>query len=428
MFGRQTLSSNSNSSNLVEFRAGRMNVVGKMVHPDSRKGLVYMTQSDDGLMHFCWKDRTTGKVEDDLIVFPDDFEFKRVDQCKTGRVFVLKFKSSTRRMFFWIQEPKTDKDEEHCRRINELLNNPPSAHQRGGGGSNDSTDLQYMLNNMSQQQLMQLFGGVGQMGGLSSLLGQMNSRTPSSRNTSSSGGGGGGSSSSALQTPENVTVQRTPSAPKGNKSGSSRIQLSSQGEATSGSASSSLDNNDADASATGKNTSSSSGTTSTGAYANPFQAYLSNLSPEHGAGRSLNIDLSSALSGADAINQLISDPDCVKSLIVHLPESEDADEDRKQQIKDHITSPQFQQALAHFSSALQSAQLGPLIKQFELSNDAVAAAYSGNLEEFVRALEKSLPAGTTMPGSSTSDKKPDAPETPVKEDAPSTEKQEEKQK
>ncbi|XP_068144804.1 proteasomal ubiquitin receptor ADRM1 homolog isoform X2 [Drosophila tropicalis] len=395
MFGRQTLSSNSNSSNLVEFRAGRMNVVGKMVHPDSRKGLVYMTQSDDGLMHFCWKDRTTGKVEDDLIVFPDDFEFKRVDQCKTGRVFVLKFKSSTRRMFFWIQEPKTDKDEEHCRRINELLNNPPSAHQRGGGGSNDSTDLQYMLNNMSQQQLMQLFGGVGQMGGLSSLLGQMNSRTPSSRNTSSSGGGGGGSSSSALQTPENVTVQRTPSAPKGNKSGSSRIQLSSQGEATSGSASSSLDNNDADASATG---------------------------------RSLNIDLSSALSGADAINQLISDPDCVKSLIVHLPESEDADEDRKQQIKDHITSPQFQQALAHFSSALQSAQLGPLIKQFELSNDAVAAAYSGNLEEFVRALEKSLPAGTTMPGSSTSDKKPDAPETPVKEDAPSTEKQEEKQK
>ncbi|KRF99117.1 uncharacterized protein Dwil_GK17850, isoform B [Drosophila willistoni] len=430
MFGRQTLSSNSNSSNLVEFRAGRMNLVGKMVHPDSRKGLVYMTQSDDGLMHFCWKDRTSGKVEDDLIVFPDDFEFKRVDQCKTGRVFVLKFKSSTRRMFFWMQEPKTEKDEEHCRRINELLNNPPSAHQRGGGGSNDSTDLQYMLNNMSQQQLMQLFGGVGQMGGLSSLLGQMNSRTPSSRNTSSSGGGGGGGSSSALQTPENVTVQRTPSAPKGNKSGSSRIQLSSQGEATSGSASSSLDNNDADASATGKNTSSSSGTTSTGAYANPFQAYLSNLSPEHGAGRSLNIDLSSALSGADAINQLISDPDCVKSLIVHLPESEDADEDRKQQIKDHISSPQFQQALAHFSSALQSAQLGPLIKQFELSNDAVAAAYSGNLEDFVRALEKSLPPGATMPGSSTesSDKKPEAAETPVKEDASATEKQEEKQK
>lgn len=72
-------------------------------------------------------------------------------------------------MFFWMQEAKTDKDEELCRRVNEFMNNPPSA-SRGG---QDGGDLQYMLNNMSQQQLMQLFGGVGQMGGLSSLLGSM---------------------------------------------------------------------------------------------------------------------------------------------------------------------------------------------------------------------------------------------------------------
>ncbi|EDW35700.1 GL17076 [Drosophila persimilis] len=384
MFGRQSgLGSSSNSSNLVEFRAGRMNMVGKMVHPDSRKGSVYMTQSDDGLMHFCWKDRTSGKVEDDLIVFPDDFEYKRVEQCKTGRVYVLKFKSSTRRMFFWMQEPKTDKDEEHCRRINELLNNPPSAHQRGGGGGSNDGDLQYMLNNMSQQQLMQLFGGVGQMGGLSSLLGQMNSRTPSSRNTSSSGG------ASALQTPENISVPRTPTAPKGSKSGSSRSNLNSQSD-TAGSASSSID---ADAS-----------------------------------GRSLNIDLSTALSGAEAINQLIADPERVKTLIVHLPESENADEDRKQQIKDHITSPQFQQALAQFSNALQSAQLGPVVKQFELSNDAVAAAYSGNLEDFVNALQKSLPAGTTMGGEKEATEKKAEPEAAKDDNPEPVEKQEEKQK
>ncbi|XP_033252632.1 proteasomal ubiquitin receptor ADRM1 homolog isoform X2 [Drosophila miranda] len=384
MFGRQSgLGSSSNSSNLVEFRAGRMNMVGKMVHPDSRKGSVYMTQSDDGLMHFCWKDRTSGKVEDDLIVFPDDFEYKRVEQCKTGRVYVLKFKSSTRRMFFWMQEPKTDKDEENCRRINELLNNPPSAHQRGGGGGSNDGDLQYMLNNMSQQQLMQLFGGVGQMGGLSSLLGQMNSRTPSSRNTSSSGG------ASALQTPENISVPRTPTAPKGSKSGSSRSNLNSQSD-TDGSASSSID---ADAS-----------------------------------GRSLNIDLSTALSGAEAINQLIADPERVKSLIVHLPESEDADEDRKQQIKNHITSPQFQQALAQFSNALQSAQLGPVVKQFELSNDAVAAAYSGNLEDFVNALQKSLPAGTTMGGEKEATEKKAEPDAAKDDNPEPVEKQEEKQK
>lgn len=64
MFSRQGGLSNAggNSSHLVEFRAGRMNLIGKMVHPDTRKGLVYMTQSEDGLMHFCWKNRTTGKV------------------------------------------------------------------------------------------------------------------------------------------------------------------------------------------------------------------------------------------------------------------------------------------------------------------------------------------------------------------------------
>lgn len=34
------------------------------MHPDKRKGLVYIYQSDDSLMHFCWKDRSNGSVED----------------------------------------------------------------------------------------------------------------------------------------------------------------------------------------------------------------------------------------------------------------------------------------------------------------------------------------------------------------------------
>ena len=57
-------SGRSQSKNLVEFRAGKMYMKGKMVHPDKRKGLVYVYQSEDSLMHFCWKDRTSGNVED----------------------------------------------------------------------------------------------------------------------------------------------------------------------------------------------------------------------------------------------------------------------------------------------------------------------------------------------------------------------------
>lgn len=56
-----------------------------------------------------------------MILFPDDAKFERVPQCTTGRVYVLRFNSSDRRLFFWMQEPKTDKDDELCTRVNQIL-------------------------------------------------------------------------------------------------------------------------------------------------------------------------------------------------------------------------------------------------------------------------------------------------------------------
>lgn len=77
-------------------------------------------------------------------------------------------------LVLYSQEPKTEKDDDLCRRINEALNNPPTSGNRSvGTSSTQEGELQNLLNNMSQQQLMQLFGGVGQIGGLSSLLGTM---------------------------------------------------------------------------------------------------------------------------------------------------------------------------------------------------------------------------------------------------------------
>jgi 26S proteasome regulatory subunit N13 len=92
-----------NSKSLVEFRAGKMSLKDKMVTPDKRKGLIYIYQSDDSLMHFCWKDRTTDAIEDDLMIFPDDVEVKKITQCTTGRVYLMKFKSNNRKLFFWMQ-------------------------------------------------------------------------------------------------------------------------------------------------------------------------------------------------------------------------------------------------------------------------------------------------------------------------------------
>lgn len=46
------------------------------------------------------------------------------------------------------------------------------------------------------------------------------------------------------------------------------------------------------------------------------------------------------------------------------------------------------QAVSQFSSALESGQLGPVVSQFDVPAEAVAAANQGNMQEFVKALEK----------------------------------------
>lgn len=67
LFGNNA--SRGTPKNLVEFKAGKMTMKGKMVYPDIRKGQLYVYQSDDSLMHFCWKDRVSGYVEDVKIFF-----------------------------------------------------------------------------------------------------------------------------------------------------------------------------------------------------------------------------------------------------------------------------------------------------------------------------------------------------------------------
>jgi hypothetical protein len=36
-------------------------------------------------------------------------------------VYVLRFATSDRKLFFWMQEPKTDKDDELTARVNQIL-------------------------------------------------------------------------------------------------------------------------------------------------------------------------------------------------------------------------------------------------------------------------------------------------------------------
>lgn len=117
------------------------------------------------------------------------------------------------------------------------------------------------------------------------------------------------------------------------------------------------------------------------------------MSPSGSGTNRGNVDLTSAItSSSDEVNQVISDPERVQKLVSHLPEidakSSKSPTSAKQEIKDTITSPQFQQAMSLFSNALQSGQLAPVIQQFDVTSDAVAAATTGDIEQFVKALDK----------------------------------------
>ncbi|XP_026473647.1 proteasomal ubiquitin receptor ADRM1 [Ctenocephalides felis] len=344
---------------LVEFRAGRMTLKDKMVEPDKRKGFLYLYQSDDSLIHFCWKDRTTGVVEDDLIIFPDDCEFVKVSQCTTGRVYVLKFKTSSRKLFFWMQEPKTDKDDEWCRRINEILNNPPSMSGFREPRPATEGELQNLLNSMSQQQLMQLFGGVGER--INSILGPMGRRassrysTPASQSNNASG-----------------AVAASPDSGDLNTTDSTKPSATSDGKTKS------LDDK--------------STPTRHPIQLSDLQSYLSTLtSPDGQTGTNIpssqqSVDLASALN-VDALQTVIKDDERVAVLEPHLPPAGQEPAPSRELLRDTLASPQFHQAVSMFSNALQSGQLGPVVSQFDVNTEAVTAANKGDIEEFVKALE-----------------------------------------
>ncbi|EJW83958.1 hypothetical protein WUBG_05129 [Wuchereria bancrofti] len=182
-------SSQANNGYLVEFKAGRSNLQAgsavdrRKVVADKTKGLVFIKQSSDQLMHFCWKNRETGAIVDDLIIFPGDTEFLRVKECTDGRVYMLKFKSTDEKRLFWMQDGKADKDDENCKKVNETLNNPPAPRAAARGGTDRAGASSFgtlaalgnagadgelgALGNLDQSQLMQLLSLMNHTNGAS---------------------------------------------------------------------------------------------------------------------------------------------------------------------------------------------------------------------------------------------------------------------
>lgn len=73
---------------------------------------------------------------------------------------------------------------------------------------------------------------------------------------------------------------------------------------------------------------------------------------------------------ADVLRPLAGNTEAHDRLTPHLPPSHESPQDV-------LTSPQFQQALGVFGSALHSGQLGPLMAQFGMGEEVARAATTG---------------------------------------------------
>ncbi|KAK3822658.1 MAG: proteasome complex subunit Rpn13 ubiquitin receptor-domain-containing protein [Benniella sp.] len=265
----------STNPRLLEFKAGRcFRTAGtNTVKPDPAKGLVYLDE-EDGLTHFYWKNRTTGAVEDDWVLFPGDAELVLVPQCTTGRVVMLQFKSSSEKMFYWLQDAKTDQDQSIIQQVNALI----------------------------QEQ-------------------EEDEDTSMEANTASSTG-----EATATIAPSAAFAPAAPVAPP-----------------------------------------TAGGSALTSQQMDQLRHLLGGIQvPPAARLQRSNLRLDHVLTPG-AVAPLLNNPQVCEALFSHLPESSARTPEEIQAI---VRTPQFSQALVSLSAALESGQLGPLLRQFGLGPNA----------------------------------------------------------
>ncbi|KAF7637398.1 RPN13_C domain-containing protein [Meloidogyne graminicola] len=344
---------------LLEFQAGRT-----MLEPGSTKderravakqdpGSIYVKHSqDDQLLHLCWKNRLNGATELDLIIFPGETEFLRVNECKDGRVFMLKFKNSEERHLFWMQGPDEGRDAEVLKKMNELLSNAPptrttpartertSQHNLASLVNINMEDLG-ALANMDQKQLMRLFSVANNNGNLSELMPQLTQLA----NAAANAGYPIGQLSSLIN---RSGANATPST---------RTSKISSAAATSGSK----------------------------VNAQTLSQIIGSLPSGEGISekdKKTIIDMATILKRNNT-QQVVEK--YKEQLIPHLPNQGDLQNVNDELIQT-VGNPQFQQSADFIGQALQLGQLGQALEHFHLNRSVIEAATKGDLTQFAEKL------------------------------------------
>ena len=89
-----------------------------------------------------------------------------------------------------------------------------------------------------------------------------------------------------------------------------------------------------------------------------------------------SVDISTGLS-TEVLRPLIENQEFVRKMKELLPEDEQKEDNA---VSETLSSPQFRQALGMFSTGLQTGQLAPLIREFNLGDAAIDAATKGDME------------------------------------------------
>lgn len=170
---------------LVEFKAGicDFSLAETKVIPDKRKGKLIITQSPAGELKLQWKLRPSGTVDWHRLLLAGSATWEKVPECTTGRCFLLRFKQGNamnKLKFFWMQEPKDDKDEEYLKKINEIIENPPPPPANPMAGMNQAQIMRMLAGQLpgqstgGRQQQNQPTTGLPNTGGSSNNTAQTN--------------------------------------------------------------------------------------------------------------------------------------------------------------------------------------------------------------------------------------------------------------
>ncbi|ETW53776.1 hypothetical protein PFUGPA_03648 [Plasmodium falciparum Palo Alto/Uganda] len=105
----------------LQINAGKCIYDGKMVKPDKRKGKLVLYK--------------------DNLILTKSISLERVEQCKTGRVYLLRNKTRGEISFYWMQDYDDSKDEIFVKQFNSIITNELANIDAGSKPSNTNDYL-----------------------------------------------------------------------------------------------------------------------------------------------------------------------------------------------------------------------------------------------------------------------------------------------